>query len=70
MNRQEFFLQECQTLANKIPCQLCRIKGGSNIETDGSCRHSPLHSPDFEMLDRLKWAVAEALNKMEKLDDV
>lgn len=30
---------QARQLAEKIPCQLCQIKGGHNIESDGGCRH-------------------------------
>ncbi len=27
------------TIAARIPCELCNLKGGSNILPDGGCRH-------------------------------
>lgn len=36
--------EQLRQLAGKIPCELCEIKGGHNIEADGGCRHRPIIS--------------------------
>lgn len=38
----ELIYEQLRQLAGKIPCELCEIKGGSNIEADGGCRHRPI----------------------------
>lgn len=41
-------------LACRIPCDLCTLKGGTNIEPDGGCRHRPNHERfRLEALSRL-----------------
>jgi hypothetical protein len=35
----ELVLRQLRHLAGHLPCQLCELKGGSNIESDGGCRH-------------------------------
>lgn len=35
----ELVLRQLRHLANHLPCDLCELKGGTNIETDGGCRH-------------------------------
>jgi hypothetical protein len=35
---------QLRQLAGRIPCELCEIKGGTNIEHDGGCRHRPIVS--------------------------
>jgi hypothetical protein len=54
------FEKEIRILAGRIPCQLCQIKGGHNIDQDGGCRHRPVIDSDenaVEVLDRLTRAV-------------
>jgi len=49
--------QKLFNIASKLPCELCYLKGGTNIESDGSCRHKPVLSSDevvsriFKLLD-------------------
>jgi hypothetical protein len=50
-------LKQLRELAGTIPCELCLIKGGDNIEKDGGCRHKPVvdsHLNDLTVLERLK----------------
>jgi hypothetical protein len=50
-------LKQLRQLAGTIPCEMCLIKGGSNILEDGSCRHKPIldsNLTDREVLSRLK----------------
>jgi len=35
----EMVLRQLRHLAAHLPCELCEMKGGSNIEADGGCRH-------------------------------
>lgn len=53
-------MQRLMAAANKIPCELCRIKGGSNIEENGSCRHSGT-MPFGEAVNRLEFAANELI---------
>ena len=41
------FEKEIRGLAGTIPCELCAIKGGDNIEEDGGCRHRPMIDADW-----------------------
>lgn len=53
-------LKQLRQLAGTISCEMCVIKGGSNIHDDGSCRHKPIldsHLTDREVLERLKSVV-------------
>jgi len=49
--------QKLFNIASKLPCELCYLKGVTNIESDGSCRHKPVLSSDevvsriFKLLD-------------------
>lgn len=45
----ELILRQLRHLSWHIPCQLCEMKGGSNIESDGGCRHRG--SIDTDMFD-------------------
>jgi hypothetical protein len=62
----ESTLQKLWEIANLIPCEMCRVKGHSNILADGGCRHRPVL--DGEMLVRLKWAaeVAKATDTLRR----
>ena len=33
------FMTELNALVQTVPCELCEIKGGSNVDQDGGCRH-------------------------------
>lgn len=51
---------QLRKLAGKIPCELCLLKGGDNIEADGGCRHRPALDHDLtdaEVVSRLHRAV-------------
>jgi hypothetical protein len=39
LTNSELVLRQLRHLASHLPCQLCELKGGSNIEADGGCRH-------------------------------
>ncbi len=54
-------LQELRNLAALIPCLMCRIKGGSNIDADGGCRHRS-GMPIAEVVERYQYAVMQADN--------
>lgn len=58
--------KEIRTLAGKIPCELCMIKGGEHIEEDGGCRHRPMVDSDLtdsEVLIRLERVVEWSVRK-------
>ena len=35
----EMVLRQLRHLANHLPCELCALKGGANIQSEGGCRH-------------------------------
>jgi len=51
-----FVFDACKKLAETIPCELCRLKGGANINDNGSCRHNPIYGYG-EIINRLTYAV-------------
>lgn len=60
MKPSESILPELRRLAGTVPCTLCLYKGGSNIESDGGCRHRPNENTnlyDLEVLSRIQRAV-------------
>lgn len=53
----EMILRQLRHLAGHIPCELCELKGGTNIESDGGCRHRPLidtDASDLEVIQRIE----------------
>lgn len=53
-------LETIRNLVGKVPCELCGIKGGSNIELDGGCRHRPI--TDQEIVNRLTRLITKYRN--------
>ena len=52
MSTTDSVIEKVRELVGQIPCELCAIKGGSNIMSDGGCRHRPI--TDTEILVRLE----------------
>lgn len=57
----EEHLDILSSLATLVACQICRVKGGNNLEVNGSCRHRQNISP-MEVCDRLSYCVTQADN--------
>lgn len=69
MTAEDEALQELRNLAALIPCLMCRMKGGSNIDADGGCRHRS-GMPIGEVLERYKYAVAQSANARQLAQSV
>lgn len=53
----ELILRQLRHLSGHIPCELCELKGGTNIEADGGCRHRPpvdTDACDLEVIQRIE----------------